>query len=77
MCVPVVTAPAVTAPAVLMTAGPAQRNAGTALYGERGHNTVRYLGAFVRSFKAPWPTQIATESPLNVENDGACPRCEI
>ena len=38
---------------------------------------VQYLGAFVSSFKAPWPTQIATESPLNVENDGACPRCEI
>ena len=37
----------------------------------------QYLGAFVSSFKAPWPTQIATESPLNVENDGACPRCEI
>jgi hypothetical protein len=66
-----------TAPVVLMTAGPAQRNAGTALYGERRYNTVRYLGAFVRSFKAPWPTQIATESSFNVENDGAYLRCEI
>ena len=40
-------------------------NPGTVLY-----NAVQYLGAFVSSFKAPWPTQIDTESRLNVENDG-------
>ena len=40
------------------------------------YNTVQYLGAFVSSFKAPWPTQIDTESPFNAENNGAYCRCE-
>jgi hypothetical protein len=35
------------------------------------------FGVIAGSFKAPWPTQIATESPFIVENDGACSRCEI
>ena len=35
------------------------------------------FGGFAGSFEAPWSTQIATESPFNVENDGAYLRCEI
>jgi len=40
----------------------------------RGHWQIRELSA---SFKAPRPIQIATESPFNVENDGAYLRCKI
>ena len=40
----------------------------------RGHWQIRELPV---SFKAPRPIQIATESPFNVENDGAYLRCKI
>jgi hypothetical protein len=37
----------------------------------------RPFGDFAGSLRAPWHTQIATESPFKAKNNGAYSRCEI
>jgi hypothetical protein len=42
----------------------------------RGIKPLLAFRGFARSYEAPWHTQITTESPFKVENDGAYSRCE-
>ena len=63
---------------VLATAGPASdTRAPVCSLPVEGQNKPHPFGGFAGSFKPPWTTQIATESPFNVENDGAYLRCEF